>query len=193
MLGYIGLLNLVLLSPAIIAIAALSLDNIKMITGTVFGFILLGGICDQVISDYLWARAVVLTSPTVATVGMSITIPLAFVSDLVLSKPGAGSFLSAVGALLVIFGFLFVNSPDAWWEKCMPFMFLDALRDQSAAEAGEEEENRDRKVGVRVAFANEDEEMDMSSSSPSSLPHHNDSDFDVKASSANSRSTYTRL
>jgi len=133
-LGYIGLINMVVLSPAIITIAALRLDNIQMITGTVIGFIVLGGICDQVISDYLWARAVVLTSPTVATVGMSITIPLAFISDLVLGKPGAGGLWATIGAVLVIFGFLFVNSPDVWWEKCMPFMFLDAL--QNRAEAG---------------------------------------------------------
>ena len=37
---------------------------------------------NNVLSDYLWARAVVLTTPTVATVGLSLTIPLAFVSDL---------------------------------------------------------------------------------------------------------------
>ena len=37
---------------------------------------------NNVLSDYLWARAVVLTTPTVATVGLSLTIPLAFISDL---------------------------------------------------------------------------------------------------------------
>jgi hypothetical protein len=38
-------------------------------------------IFDNVVADYLWARAVILTSPTVATVGLSLTIPLAFISD----------------------------------------------------------------------------------------------------------------
>jgi solute carrier family 35 protein F5 len=66
------------------------------------------GLFDQVLSDYIWARAVVLTSPTVATVGMSITIPLAIMSDLVfkgipLTLPSVG------GSLFVIGGFVWVT------------------------------------------------------------------------------------
>jgi hypothetical protein len=47
----------------------------------VFGLICISGVFDNVLSDYLWARAVVLTTPTIATVGLSLTIPLAFLSD----------------------------------------------------------------------------------------------------------------
>lgn len=53
---------------------------------TILGFIVLNGLCDNVLSDYLWARAIVLTSPTVATVGLSLTIPLAFLSDALLGS-----------------------------------------------------------------------------------------------------------
>jgi solute carrier family 35 protein F5 len=61
------------------------------------------------LSDYLWARAVVLTSATVATVGLGLTIPLAFVSDLIM---GHGSILDAtsiMGAIAVLAGFILVN------------------------------------------------------------------------------------
>lgn len=61
------------------------------------------------LSDYLWARSIVLTSPTVATVGLSLTIPLAFLSDFLLGK-GTVGYLSGFGAVFVIFGFVFVNT-----------------------------------------------------------------------------------
>lgn len=60
------------------------------------------------ISDYIWARAVVLTSPTVATVGMSITIPLAILSDLLLHSI-VPDLVAVVGSVLVIGGFSWLS------------------------------------------------------------------------------------
>lgn len=77
-------------------------------TGVIFGFLVLNGFCNNVLSDYLWARSVVLTSPTVATIGLSITIPLAMISDYFLWH-AAPTFLSGVGAFLVVVGFVLVN------------------------------------------------------------------------------------
>jgi solute carrier family 35 protein F5 len=83
-------------------------EQLKHLTWTVFGYMCVSGLFNNVISDYLWARSVVLTSSTVATVGLSITIPLAMVSDFVVhgNPPTA---LSAGGAVLVIIGFCLVN------------------------------------------------------------------------------------
>lgn len=68
----------------------------------------ISGLFNNVISDYLWARSVVLTSSTVATVGLSITIPLAMVSDFIVqNRPPTA--LSGAGAALVIIGFSLVN------------------------------------------------------------------------------------
>ena len=76
---------------------------------------MLNGVCDNVLSDYLWARAVLLTSPTVATIGMSITIPLAIISDLLLGNANLTIF-SIFGAIFVIIGFVFVNIDQKAWE-----------------------------------------------------------------------------
>ena len=68
-----------------------------------------------VCSDYLWARAVVLTSATIATVGLGLTIPLAFISDLLwMGQPGdqVVSISSITGALSVLAGFVLVNIGD---------------------------------------------------------------------------------
>lgn len=86
----------------------------------------LGGIFNNVISDLLWAKSIVLTSPTVslacnlvvcanhfkflwqvATVGLSITIPLAMMSDYLLFNDIPSS-MSFTGASLVLLGFFFV-------------------------------------------------------------------------------------
>lgn len=43
---------------------------------------------DNVLSDYLWARAVLLTSPTIASIGLSLQIPLAAAIELLTGQPG---------------------------------------------------------------------------------------------------------
>lgn len=68
----------------------------------------ISGLSNNVISDYLWARSVLLTSSTVATVGLSLTIPMAMAADFVFQSESP-TVLSAVGAGLVILGFCLVN------------------------------------------------------------------------------------
>ncbi len=66
----------------------------------------LKGLLDNVISDYLWARAVILTFAIVASVGLGLTIPMAFVADSIMGDPDVESHLGDVlGAACVLFGF----------------------------------------------------------------------------------------
>lgn len=116
LLGYIGLFNALMLSPVLIVMIAMKIKDVYSVTPSIVGFISLNGLCDNVLSDYLWARAVILTSPTIATIGMSITIPLAMISDLVLGK-GVPSIFSIFGAFLVVIGFTFVNVNKEVWEN----------------------------------------------------------------------------
>jgi solute carrier family 35, member F5 len=104
LLGYIGLICMVGLSP----IALWQWTGVKM-SLEVFGFLAVKGLFDNVLSDYLWLRAVILTSATVATVGLGLTIPLAFMSDLWQGAEDVITFGSVSGALLVLFGFVLVN------------------------------------------------------------------------------------
>jgi solute carrier family 35 protein F5 len=105
-LGFVGLWNMVLLSPIAIYLGVFQATGL---TGFVFGCLVLKGLFDNVLSDYLWARAVVLTSATVATVGLGLTIPLAFASDFILRHPNVLDFASILGALAVLAGFVLVN------------------------------------------------------------------------------------
>jgi solute carrier family 35 protein F5 len=106
LLGYIGLLNLVVLSP--IAIYQL-LSGKTELAWIVLGFLVVKGLFDNVLSDYLWLRAVMLTNATTATVGLGLTIPLAFASDVVLGKADVMTAEQVLGAFAVLVGFVLVN------------------------------------------------------------------------------------
>jgi solute carrier family 35, member F5 len=105
-LGYIGLWNMLVLSPIVIW-------QVRSSSATLSAFVvacLIGkGMFDNVLSDYLWARAVILTSATVATVGLGLTIPLAFLSDVAMGRPDVLNVESVVGAVAILTGFLLVN------------------------------------------------------------------------------------
>ena len=112
LLGYIGLFNMMALSP--IALYTLlhnnNQNNNNGLTWIVFGFLVFKGLLDNVLSDYLWLRAVMLTSATVATVGLGLTIPLALLSDVFyFQKQNIWNAGSVGGALAVLTGFVLVN------------------------------------------------------------------------------------
>ena len=136
--GYVGLLNMVILLPGALWVLFSSsqeddesghqtnLDNNTnetsntpqenttssshtTITWSIFLFLILKGLLDNVLSDYLWARAVILTSATVASVSVGLTIPMAFVADILMGNEDTHSKGQIVGAVLVLFGFVFVN------------------------------------------------------------------------------------
>jgi solute carrier family 35, member F5 len=120
LLGFIGLINAIALSPvAIYSYFHLTKHNDhgdssnNGLTWVVLGCLVLKGLLDNALSDYLWLRGVILTSATVATVGLGLTIPLAFLSDLYLSFTGSSpsvlSLTSIVGAVAVLMGFVLVN------------------------------------------------------------------------------------
>jgi solute carrier family 35 protein F5 len=106
LLGYVGLLNMVILSP----VAAFQiLSGRTELVWIVVGVLVLKGLFDNVLSDYLWLRAVILTNATVATVGLGITIPLAFFSDVMKGKSEVLGIEEVIGAILVLVGFALVN------------------------------------------------------------------------------------
>jgi solute carrier family 35, member F5 len=106
-LGYIGLCNMLALSPIVIW-QAIRNDSTPL-SPFVFLCLIGKGLFDNVLSDYLWARAVVLTSATVATVGLGLTLPLAFVSDVAIGRPDVANLQSVLGATAVLTGFMLVN------------------------------------------------------------------------------------
>ena len=131
-LGYVGAINMVLLSPFLLWVFD-GMNGVQVQNGdqtedqsqgmgeeeyygaqqlTMFVFLCLvaKGLLDNVLSDYLWARSIILTSATVATVGLGLTIPLALLSDVFIMQRGdVLDTSSVIGAILVLVGFVSVN------------------------------------------------------------------------------------
>ena len=142
-LGYIGLLSLIVLSPVAIAIwftsSSSSSQGALFQSGWVLGAIILKGLLDNVLSDFLWLRAVILTNATVATVGLGMTIPLAFLSDIVwMGKSNVLTFFSTIGAISVLVGFVLVNVGNKDMEANSSRIDTSSVNDED-----DDEEERD--------------------------------------------------
>jgi solute carrier family 35 protein F5 len=105
--GFIGLANTVLLWPFLPILHYTGVEPFVMPSASVFAFLLLNGAL-SVLSDYLWARSILITSPLLGTIGLSLTIPVAMVFDFAWNGVHF-SVLYFVGSVLVITGFLAVN------------------------------------------------------------------------------------
>jgi solute carrier family 35 protein F5 len=101
LLGYIGtVIMLPLLPYAIYAWTKVE------VTWTIFSIVIVKGLLEYVLSEYLHFRAVVLTN---ATVGLGLAIPMAFVADWIMDKANIMSVSSFLGAVAVTAGFLIVS------------------------------------------------------------------------------------
>uniref|UniRef100_A0A6N2L8X0 EamA domain-containing protein n=1 Tax=Salix viminalis TaxID=40686 RepID=A0A6N2L8X0_SALVM len=120
-LGYLGLFNLVIFLPVALILDLTNQEPfwVLMMLGAyvlcceVVHYMIslyLKRLLDNVLSDYLWAKAVLLTTTTVATAGLSIQVPLAAIVDSLIGN--APRLMDGLGALAVLIGFVGINIPS---------------------------------------------------------------------------------
>ncbi|KAA0053337.1 solute carrier family 35 member F5 isoform X1 [Cucumis melo var. makuwa] len=109
-LGFLGLFNLVIFFPVALIIKFTNVEPFRLRTWKEVGMIVAKGLLDNVLSDYLWAKAVLLTTTTVATAGLTIQVPLAAIVDSVTGN--APHLMDYLGAVAVMIGFVGINIPS---------------------------------------------------------------------------------
>ncbi|RUS32420.1 hypothetical protein BC938DRAFT_475427 [Jimgerdemannia flammicorona] len=113
--GFVGAFNVCLLWPAFFILHFTGIEPFDLpSTAMVWGMVVVNALVGTFLSDYLWLLSMLMTSPLVVTLGLSLTIPLALTGDILFKLLFVGPQYWC-GALLVIAGFVAVNSA-AWGE-----------------------------------------------------------------------------
>ncbi|XP_019188446.1 PREDICTED: thiamine-repressible mitochondrial transport protein THI74 [Ipomoea nil] len=109
-LGFLGFFNLLIFFPVILVLNFAKLELFTALTWKQLGLITGKGLLDNVLSDYLWAKAILLTTTTVATAGLTIQVPLAAIVDTLTGNSPA--LPDCIGAAAVMLGFAGINMPS---------------------------------------------------------------------------------
>ncbi|KAJ2559588.1 hypothetical protein EV175_000271 [Coemansia sp. RSA 1933] len=107
--GSVGVANIVLLWPGFPLLHSLGIERFRLpASPRVWGMVAVNALVGTLVSDYLWLQSMLMTSPLVVTLGLSLTIPLSMAGDIVL-KGLHVSLPYCVGAALVLAGFVAAN------------------------------------------------------------------------------------
>jgi len=106
--GLVGVFNVFLLWPVFFILHITGIEPFELPPAAhIWGIIIFNSLASFV-ADMSWAYAMLLTTPLVVTVGLSLTIPLSLVGEMV-QYGQHSSFLYWVGAVIVVLSFVFVN------------------------------------------------------------------------------------
>lgn len=114
--GFVGMFNLILLFPLFPILHFTGLEPFAMPPNAHIWMILLTNSISSLISDICWAYAMVFTSPLVVTVGLSLTIPLSLIGEMII-QGRFESWVYWVGAMIVVGSFVFVEREEKHEEE----------------------------------------------------------------------------
>jgi solute carrier family 35, member F5 len=109
--GLVGTFNFFLLLPIFPILHFTGVEPFMLPPNKRIWTILLINSASSLLSDICWAYAMILTSPLVVTVGLSLTIPLSLVGEMII-QGRFESWVYWVGAGIVVGSFLFVDGEE---------------------------------------------------------------------------------
>ncbi|KAA8491859.1 Solute carrier family 35 member F5 [Porphyridium purpureum] len=109
--GFVGLVS-TFLDGILVVIAHLTgVERFEWPNRSTLVMLLANGLVGSVLSDYLWARGALLTTPLIATLAVGMSIPLSLVSDVVLNGLHFNVWYT-VGLAMVFAGFVAANMDE---------------------------------------------------------------------------------
>lgn len=125
--GILGAASFLMLFIFVIIFHYTGVESLDNLTWEIVGLLFVQGLFNNVLADYLWAVAILYTSTTVATIGISLTVPLAIFSDWIVNdiKP---NYITIISGVLVFGGFI----------VCALDTRKDQLRENAEAEKEQE-------------------------------------------------------
>ena len=106
--GLVGLFNVITLLPGFLVLHYTGVETFELPPTRRVLTIVLVNSATSLISDFCWAYAMLLTSPLVVTVGLSLTIPLSLIGQIILNGQRS-SAIYWIGAGIVFLSFVFIN------------------------------------------------------------------------------------
>lgn len=116
--GLIGLSTCLLLAPLLAINHVLALERFAAPSRTTLLALTLNALLGSVLSNMLLARAMLLASPLVGTVGLSLSIPLAILSDVARGKSAKLELGPLLGTCAIWLGFLGVSGAESLEARC---------------------------------------------------------------------------
>ncbi|KAL7625786.1 hypothetical protein AAE478_005009 [Parahypoxylon ruwenzoriense] len=106
--GLVGVFNILFLWPLFFILHFTGIEPFELPPdGKIWLIIMLNSI-SSFVSDISWAYAMLLTTPLVVTVGLSLTIPLSLIGEMI-QYAQYSSFVYWIGAAIVLVSFIFIN------------------------------------------------------------------------------------
>ena len=107
--GFVGLINIVILSPLLVLFHFTGMEKFELPNTKTLMFLSINAFIGTCISDYWWAKSVVLLGPLFTQLGIWLTIPIGIVVTSFYDKVNF-SFLYFAGTALVLVAFIFVTT-----------------------------------------------------------------------------------
>ena len=143
--GLVGFFNAVILFPLFPILSWTGMEPFQLPPSKRIWTILMCNAVSSLLSDICWAYAMVLTSPLIVTVGLSLTIPVSLVGEMIIQHKFEG-LVYWLGAIIVVSSFVFVDSEEM---KDEPLASLPVVFDHDDEVNDEGIQNTDEADGDR--------------------------------------------
>lgn len=117
--GFIGVTVLTTLWPGIGILHLLNIEKFALPQTRRVTFVILANAVISMVSDMCWGFAVLLTSPLVVTVGLTLTIPLSLIGQIMVNSQYASGWYW-VGAVFIIVSFVMISYESKTQKKDEP-------------------------------------------------------------------------